>query len=270
MKLHVFTLIVFSMFFFVGCGGDEIPDDEPVPCETRYDCEGSMRCIDGFCSDNCVDNTDCSFGQDCVNGDCVKKEAVSDNSNVPDEVQDEEQSDDEVEDDAGKIDETSDDDSSTETTVCKEHTDCPEDKYCYNELCISPYINKWRIGPIDLCLKDENGDGDNWDPSISFKPEPEPFVIAYLNDDEIFRTSPPDDSHCAAFQDTYDTFFIAADTLKFDVWDEDDDLDVTGGDDHVDTITFSPKVSHFRAGEMVGTGMSNMKSFSIKLVESQE
>jgi len=270
MKLHIFTLIVFSIFIFVSCGGDETPVDEPIPCETRYDCEGSMRCVDGFCSENCVDNTDCPIGQDCLNGECKEREAVSDNNIVPDESQDEEQPDDEVADESEVVDETPDDDSSTVAKTCKEHVDCAEDKYCYNELCISPFINKWRIGPIDLCLNDENGDGDNWDPGISFKPEPEPFVVAYLNDHEIFRTSPPDDSHCASFQDTYDTFFIASDTLKFDVWDEDDDLDPTGGDDHVDTITFSPQVSYFRAGEMVGTGMSNMKSFSVKLVESQD
>lgn len=269
MKLHVFTLIVFSIFIFISCG-DETPADEPIPCETRYDCEGSMRCIDGFCSDKCVDNTDCPIGENCVNGECVKKEATQDNSNVPDEVQDGEVADDEVVDESEEVDESPDEDSLNAATACKEHVDCADDKYCYNELCMSPFINKWRIGPIDLCLNDKKSDGKNWDPAISLKSEPEPYVVVYLNDKEIFRTIPPDDTHCASFQDTYNTFLISTDILKFDVWDEDSDVDPTGGDDHVDTITFNPQVSHFRAGELVGTGMSNMKTFTVKLVESQE
>lgn len=273
MKLHLFVLIFFNLFVFASCGGDETPTDEPVPCETVYDCKGSELCIDGFCKEGCLDNTDCPIGRKCEDGKCVEKEAVSDNLNSPDEggEADEEVSDmdEETVNDAQEVDETPDEDTST-ATPCKEHTECPENKYCYNELCISPFINKWRIGPIDLCVNDENGDGKNWDPGISFKPEPEPYVIFSLNNDEIFTTEPPEDSYCASFQDTYDTFLISADTLEFDVWDEDDDLDPTGGDDHVDTITFNPQVSHFRAGEMVGTGMSNMKTFTVKLVEAQE
>jgi len=267
MKLHVFTLIVFSLFIFISCGGDETPVDEPIPCETRYDCEGSMRCIDGFCSDKCVDNTDCPIGQDCVSGECKEREATADNNIVPDDAQDEEQPDDET-DDEGEVDETPDEDTITETPACKEHVDCADDKYCYNELCISPFINKWTIGPIDLCLNDEDEDGDDWD--LLINTDPEPYVIFSLNGDEIFTTTPGDNTHCVSFQNTHDSFFISSDKLKFEIWDEDEDIDVTGGDDYVETITFSPKVSHFRAGEMVGTGMNNMKTFSIKLIESTE
>lgn len=268
MKLHLFAVLILGLVLFISCGGDEAPVDEPVPCETNFDCVGSELCIDGFCKEGCIDNTDCLIGEHCVDGNCVKKEAVQDNSNVPDEVDVEvSDMDEETRDDFEEVDETPDEDTSN-TTPCKEHTDCTDDKYCYNELCISPYIiNKWRVGPIDLCLKDEN-DGDDWDPV--FYTDPEPYVIFSLNNDEIFTTEPADSSYCASFQNTHDTFFISSDQLKFDVWEEDEDIDPTGGDDHVDTITLNPQVSHFRAGEMVGTGMSNMKTFTVKLVEAEE
>ena len=268
MKFHLFLLILFSLVIFISCGGDETSSDDPVPCETNNECEGSQLCIDGFCKEGCIDNTDCSIGRSCVNGECVEKEATQDDSGVPDEVDEEiPDVDEEVADEAEEVDETPDEDIST-ATPCKEHTDCADDKYCYKELCISPFINKWRIGPIDLCLNDEDEDGDDWD--LLINTDPEPYVIFYLNNDEIFTTAPGDNSHCASFQNTHDTFFISSDKLEFDVWDEDEDIDPTGGDDHVDTITFTPNVSHFRAGEMVGTGMSNMKTFTVKLVEAEE
>jgi hypothetical protein len=87
----------------------------------------------------------------------------------------------------------------------------------------------------------------------------------------MFQTTPPDDSHCATYTDTFETYLIPGDVLKFDVYDEDDGLDVFSGDDHIDTITVTPiLVEYLRAGSYSATGMKNMKTFNFVITSVNE
>jgi len=270
MKNILIPLTIFIVIFISSCGGEEETSDV-INCVDKYDCPETMQCIDGVCSDKCVDNSDCPMNLYCYDGECKEKQVVDKDENIPDEmvVADENEV---VPDESEEPDnEVNDEDSTDKPIPCTEHENCPEDKYCFKNYCINPFLNKWKIGLIDLCVNDENGEGDNWDPSISFKPEPEPYVVAYFNDKQIFQTTPPDDSHCATYTDTFETFLISGDVLKFDVYDEDDGLDVFTGDDHIDTITVTPiLVEYLRNGSYSATGMNNMKTFNFVITSVNE
>lgn len=271
MKLFLITLsiTVLVIFLMQSCGGEEETSDIQT-CEDQYDCKGGLRCIDGVCSEKCIDSADCPINLFCVSGECKEKQIVDDTGENPDEnvVPDEIVIPDE---NIVPDNETDDEDSTDKPVPCTEHSNCPEDKYCFKNFCINPFINKWRIGPIDLCVNDENDEGDNWDPAISFKPEPEPYVIAYFNSKKMFQTTPPDDSYCATYTDTFDTFLIPKDVIKLDVYDEDDGLDVFSGDDEIETIIITPiLVEYLRAGEFSATDMKSMKTFNIVITSVNE
>lgn len=260
MKLPVLFILCVFVFhvFFISCGEEGGTGNEPQECENTYECKDGLRCIDGICSDKCVDSSDCPINLFCIDHKCKEKQAATDEAAVSDE---DDITPDETETDIEVNDENSDDD----PVPCTDHTNCTEDKYCFKNFCINPYINKWRIGPVDLCVDE----GEDWDTLIST--EPEPYIIAYFNSKMMFQTTPPDNSYCASFENSYDTFLIPEDVLKFDVYDEDDGLDVFTGDDEIGTITITPfLVSYFRDGEITVTGVGNIKSLNVKITSVTE
>lgn len=290
--------VLISTFFliFISC---EVSDDEhgAVPCNNQYDCAGSQLCIDGFCQDGCISHSDCPINYNCIDGKCVidqnHENNSPDNSNSQNQNNSESSETEKDDDEKGeqpdenssetddknsenneKPDEENSEKPDNDTSIvsCSDHEDCSEDKYCFKGNCIDPFINKWRIGQIDLCVNEKTSDGKNWDPLVSItKMAPEPYVIAYFNGKEVFKTSYPDDKHCATYSNIYETYLIPNDVLQFDVWDKDSDVDVVDGDDFIETIKVTPiLVKYLREGKFSATGMTNMKTFNFLISYVEE
>ena len=57
MKNILIPLTIFIVIFISSCGGEEETSDV-INCVDKYDCPETMQCIDGVCSDKCVDHID--------------------------------------------------------------------------------------------------------------------------------------------------------------------------------------------------------------------
>ncbi len=77
MKKIAFLLVGLVAALFVSCGGDK---KEKPECVTNSDCGSGRECIEGSCFDKepeeevkpeCVTSEDCTDGKECQNGSCV-------------------------------------------------------------------------------------------------------------------------------------------------------------------------------------------------------
>lgn len=101
---------------------------------------------------------------------------------------------------------------------CSNHYDCDDTSICIGGFCEDAFGRVYRLTVQQLQVSQEDSNGESWDWPGGL---PDLFVIVYINDVEVFRTTTKSDTLTTTFNESVEVTINDGDKLTLHAFDSD-------------------------------------------------